>query len=574
MQNETIEETTESTAAIAPISAAAGPLRVLVDWLALLTCLVLLPMLGLFASDLWQRTDFRFFPIAILAFLFFALRKFRLVPVEHRWRSYWSLGILVASSLAGLVSALAVSPWLAGLAVTGMCIGWGLARLGDSRWHEIVGWTLPLWVLLALPVSDAADVSQLLESSTASSASVVLDALSIPQLAIGNLLQLRSTSLPASLVCRGLGSIYLLLLCTTLLSMLLRRSLWIGGLTVLSLPLWAWFSAVAHLVLAAYLLESDGPNLLFGARGLAVQAGFLVVTVLLIWAFQITLKNLFAPFQAYSAGQHGLHSFYSRVVSWPTQEESERPGKGKETAPTADTISNSRDRRIELIGISTLLVLAVATGILANYEVFGRSAGKRMEPLQITTEAMQSHFSLESLPANLQGMQRLEFNNFERKSTHFSRNFGAKWIYVVDQQRAEIVVELPMRGFYPLESDSLTVVSRFAEPRQSFEATIEGFGTVLLDDVIVLDDLTGRSYVGYATLTLNEFPPFRTAVTTGSRSLQSLVDCVKLQPTIIAVRLLVEGTDRTSEEERATYRQILLEVCETLRPSLEQLNPR
>ncbi|MCA9182561.1 MAG: archaeosortase/exosortase family protein, partial [Planctomycetales bacterium] len=245
----------------------AGRLRHSIDWLLGLSLLSSLPLASVFFCDLWFRSDYRFFPLLMIVPLVMPVWRGRKQPqagsgsrqsVKDIPRGPISLGLWFASGLSAICAPLLFSPWLAMLALTLSWCAWILVRMGQTPWPQLLKWTLPLLVLLLLPLSERSDPLPSFSSSVTYASSSLLDLLGIANAPAEQRLQLQNGSYDVAAACRGLGNPYLLFSAAILLCMSTRCSLSLGLLTVGSAPLWSWGGSVLLATASAWLVEKQG----------------------------------------------------------------------------------------------------------------------------------------------------------------------------------------------------------------------------------------------------------------------------------------------------------------------------
>lgn len=565
----TAEEETDQSAVPASSDSGTPLFRHIVDWILLATAVGMLPLVAIHCLDLWYRTDLKFFPFLFLFSLLLA-RGASLQTHDQKVRSRFSLGMVVAGACAAVGAVVVFSPWLALLGITLTCIGWMLQRLGGHQWYELVGWALPVAIVLLLPLSDAGDMTNTLETSVASSASVLLDMAGVPQLASQDILELETGPLSSSLVCRGLASPYLLLALTLVLSVLTKRNICVVVLTLFTVPLWAWLASSMHFFAGVYTLSIYEKSIFTAWRNFGAQGLVLVFSLLAIWSFQWGVQNLLAPFTAYSSNTStGVHKFFNWLVLWPAKDPL-RKRKSVEPAVLAARYGNVFNNKYASVCLWGVLIAVVGAGGYLGVRLLGNREYERVFPLAINDFGERIALEQSLLPDDLGGMKLVDFNPTRNSESRFSGQYRFTWTYLAGLQRVKLIVEYPRRGFVSVEDSYLNSISRLAEPRTSFASKLGDETPVLVDEVTLLDDLYGRSYLAYATYAANESAAYRTAITESRLSIKSLSDAVAFQPTVVNVSLHVEGTPRLSDDKRENNRGLLLKALELLKPAIER----
>lgn len=539
------------------------------DWLLVAAICSVVPWLCLLAIDLWSRTDLLFFPLCFLAAAVWIVFGTKLSNHQDHRRSRWTIGLWCAGVVGIVLAVVLFSPWFAVLGLTLVLIGWMLYRCGQEAWYRPLARTIPLFLVLVLPVSDASDAARTLERTTAASSGILLDLLGIPNLVEIDTLQLRSGELSTSRVCRGLGNPYLLLSAVVALALLVSRGALVGLLLTLSVPFWAWLGSTLYTVVGVYLLEEQSRNLFVGYRGMGVQLGVLVLLLLAVWLMALALRNFLAPFTNYSTTAGGFHKFYNWCVLWPKKDPL-RAGR-RSTKPEADpyAIDFLAHRFAAPVQYVVTIVLLGLTAASVNQWI-GPLGAARMEPLRFVSSEAEPLLVAEDMPKQFEDMQQISFESVERQSAFFTRKHGATWAYLNQLQRIEFQVELPYRGSFPVEQEYESEDSRFDRARERFSIELDELGSVELDEVTLLDPVNGRTYVAYATITLTACPPIRTSASEGNFSAALFARSCALQPTVITVRLVIVGSERTSDEESERRRQLLLRATELIVRSLRE----
>ncbi len=525
------------------------------DWLLVLAIVGLTPGVGVLLTDLCSRTDLLFAPVLPLISVLLVWRLSKLGEQTGKHRSIATLAVLFLGSLSAGAAVLASSAWLCTLALCLIALGWMLERLGKIRWPFLVCALIPAGLLLSFPLADATDWTCTLERWVASLSGSLLDLLSVPNLVVGDSIELRDGALSASLACRWIGSPYLLLTLTTLYMVMRQKSFMVGALTALSVPFWALLVGVVHLTAGIYLLIEYDVNILIGVRGYIAQAGFLIVACLSVLLTQRCVSTFLLPFVAFSGTGAELHKLFNRVVYWPNRD----PLRGRRSSETENAPSVSRGRNA-LVAVGILAIGLAASGVFEISQVASGMYRQRMAKVAVFANVSETDAQREMLPANLRGMRLIDFYQRRDLAKPFSDRLFT-WVYLRGLDRVEITLRPAHRGYIQLENEYLTSLSRIGEPSQASTIEMDEFGTLLLDEVVLLDDLYGRSYLSYAMIPNKEVQPFRTLSTGATLGRKQLQDSLAIQPSLSSVAVYVEGSPRLSEEERDELREVLLAAC-------------
>ncbi len=553
-----------------------GWLRDRSDWLLVLAGLCLLPWVLIYAADFWFRTDYRFFPVLIVAPLAITLwrgeRSGELMGA--RWQ--FSLGLWVLGGLLAVLAGWLISAWVGMAALTVVWMAWSLARFRGTPWPRVIGWGLPLVALLVLPLSDATDRLHSFAGSVTQASSHVLDLLSIPQMPQEDALELRSGRLDVSALCRGLGNPYLLFALSVLLCLLTRPSLLLSLVTVASVPLWAWGATTGLIVVASVLSENFQIYLLIGYRLWIAQLLTLVAALLSVWLFQRGLRVFVSPFIAFSEGVGAWHKLFNSVVLFPDRDPLRKRKPSEVSGKDSSRLPAWRLRPTS-ITLSLLAVLLLSGGALAAYRLAapgGAASAPRFlfEP-QLSSVEIEKRIAPTALPVDLQGMKLVDFDIQATPGTATLGSQTARWTYAFEKNTLQLSLALPFRGFYPRERLWISDGSEVVEPRQSIESSsgLDHPG-ILVDEMVIKDPLVGPSYLLYATWipdrtsagSPNE-PLARSAEITSEWTMANISAALRPQPNTASLSLFVAGFVPTNPDDRATYRRILMSAVERLR---------
>jgi exosortase len=231
-----------------------------------IVALSLIPILILFARELWARPHYQFFPFVVPAAALLAWRWCRgLEPLSPGSPTIsWGLAGLAWVTLAFSVACLspgmgAVAALLTLLAGAYGLGGWRLVRAGLPAWAM-------LW--LAVPPPRRLDVTAIvkLQNLVSRWSSQVLDALGVLHVMDGNVVKVAGRRLLVDQACSGIYSLLTLLIGTLFYILWVRTSPARSVFLVLSSIFWVIFGNVTRIVLIAVLSTRYGIDLATGWR--------------------------------------------------------------------------------------------------------------------------------------------------------------------------------------------------------------------------------------------------------------------------------------------------------------------
>ena len=234
--------------------------------------LVHIPLLLLFARDLWGREHYRFFPFLLPGA--FALAYARLaVPALFRRARRIAFLLFGLAWIVLAIAILLISPWLGAVAALLTVLAY-VYWLGGST---LVRCLFPAWCLLclAIPLPDALDAMLVawLRRATTVLASQVLELLSIFHFRDGNVIDVAGRPVFVEEACSGIHSLFSVLACTFFWAFLQPRPRWHRLALMVSVVPWVLAGNVARVVVVAAFGQSTGVD--FG-KGWCTSAGFAV----------------------------------------------------------------------------------------------------------------------------------------------------------------------------------------------------------------------------------------------------------------------------------------------------------
>lgn len=556
------------------------------DLLLLVACLGALPLVWLFTQDVWLRTNYHFLLGIAFIPIPFAIGRCRLLRHSSLGRTRWAMFFFALGAVSLACGAMLLSPWMGVLALIAMLSGWLLERCGSLPWYEAIGLTAPLWLLLLLPPSDSIDPLNQLLPLVSQSASNLLDLSGIPHVAYASHLDLKSGTMPVVSVLQGLESPYVLVCLALIFCLVVRPSLLICSILVLSTLLWSWFGATLHLYIGTMLLERADMQIFSPLRHTIVQLAVLIFQFLIVWMFYVGLKILFSPFEALSEGVGFNHRIFNWFVLWPeTDPLRRRRSESASASPRLESISPGsliQNQRVFLfITVAVGIVFAgggalVAQTLLSSLGWFGIA--------QQSQNAQQFVGSIteDSLPTRIAGWQRIAYETTIEARTSASKVRGNTWTYSNGAQTFSLTLVGAYRGAFPAELalrnsgykvKSMGKAFRFVRPSAE-EPPADSAGTDSnptgadawseYREFIANDPVYGEAYVAYASIAV---PPRADKPSVED----SIVESLRLQPTVLSLRLAALGAEGLREEDRLALQNVLQMAVQELQSKLPSM---
>lgn len=209
------------------------------DWFSLaLPLLALSPLLVVGARMLWNKQHMQFFPLAIVAVIWFIVTEgLRRRPSERRS----SLARIGAWSVICLtvVASVIHSSWLAHLTSVAALFFWMVGKFGHLSLTRMLGISGLGLITLPFPFNGDQELVRTLQRISSFACSRMMDSLGILHVRMGNVLELANKQLLVEEACSGVDSQYALMAVAGILLLFGRASVWVSILTIITVPIWA-----------------------------------------------------------------------------------------------------------------------------------------------------------------------------------------------------------------------------------------------------------------------------------------------------------------------------------------------
>ncbi len=446
------------------------------DWWLIFGVVAVLPLMVLQSQNLSERKHLQFFPVAWLCFGFLAYSRLALADSTSVWRvRLGNFSMFLATSIAAF-AVVRFSPWLAHVASVVLIFGWLLIRAGKNAWTEVVSWTAVLLITLPLPNNLDSLFIQRLQYISTNSASLLLDLISVPHVARGNVLEIRTGELFVDEACSGIDSFYSLAAIALVLVVWNRSSLAIALATLATIPLWAWLGNLIRIFLIAFLLDgyeinwSEGwPHTLLGLAVFSVSAISLLLT------YEVS-KCFLTQVPAGTMTKNLLHRSFNRVVLWPALSSSAKKPRKSEVVP------NPVKNELPIFFVTPICIgcCLVGLGSLLPLNGIGPWDTSRYTLPSWTTQQVETAFRENDLPESFMGLTRRTFSVIHRDTGSIYGEHSATWLFHDHTgQEVQISCDFPFPGFHGLEQCYTAAGQDVSQPiRATASDTIAGSATI------------------------------------------------------------------------------------------------
>jgi hypothetical protein len=530
--------------------------------LGIVPLLALSPMLAQEFRALWERPHLRMFalPIVTVVILLFwsgALGKAS-VPAG-RQRRVASLLIFVLNSLLMFANMWMLSPWIAHAGLILYFIAWGLMRWVSIGWPRIVGWASLLVTGMRFPSNLDTFATAWFEGISATLCEPILDALAVPGLRLADVISLRESTISVSDSSWGFFSINAFLFMATLLVILEGRSLAVGVLSLLTLPLWiVTYNLLLLLSIVLFQLHAN----------LDVSRGkeYAIVTIVLFsiimashWLVLRFLAKACYPVPAADSDFEPEFQLLNALICWPQTDpyylESELPPP---TAPTPNQVAEAlipwhkveiSMRRLTLVAVVLLAVAGVASVSPAL------SALNSRVPLpEVTAEDLTQVAQSDLLPEVVRDLRRIGYSSQLQRNGDIQRGVCG-WRFEWQGQVISLEVIFPFEQTPDLTRQYLSAGWRVLSlDSQRIQSGTEAVSTEpMFNELKLENDLGGKAYL-WATFA----DMYRSNATSS----------VNRAP-LYQIQMFCESGDALSRAQILSMRQVFQELAAKLRPAIE-----
>lgn len=422
------------------------------------------PLLLYQVAELTTRDHMQFFPIALGIFVLLVLWQLRGAVLSGSKRRMWvAVSLLILSAMVYGYGVWAFSPWFAHLALLLVFTAWALGRFGNKHWGGVAGLTCLLASTLPLPWGWDQGFSNWLQTSAAWCSSKALDALGIPCLQNGGLVETRDMQLVADEVCGGLASVYAFAAFSIVISILQHTSFLVGLKTLVLVPLWTLFGNFLRLFGIVVVKEYWERDLSNGMDFRILEISTAVLILLLIWSTSRFLRRLFDPIPVSDAEFGPVFSGLNKLFCWPQpdpfeelepQDEYERQRFRKRREELLANRQRNTDFRWSKNAAATwsvrattailLVCAALPIGSLAKQGINQLNFGRP----QISPSQAEGLGNKDSLPAELEGgWKQRGFQFLQRNPRSRQGEFSLLWRYGLEERVFDVSIDLPFVGW-------------------------------------------------------------------------------------------------------------------------------
>lgn len=545
-----------------------------VDWYLVVGLLGLAPLALTEARALWSMKHYQFFPLAWIAFAAIVYLRGHLATPTNKTRLAIGWLTTVGTITFAALAVLLLYPKVAQIASIGVIFSWMLLRLGGNRWFEVFAWTTLLVITVRLPVVFDQTLIHWLQSVSSQSASHLLDLTGIPHLATGNVIEIRPGKLFVEEACSGVDSFYALCAVALMLAVWQQRGFLVSILTILSVPLWAWFGNLIRLYLLAYLYNNWDINLTEGWTHTVLGLAIFGIAFGGMLSMQEAFTRLLAPLPGGDTTSDWAPRLYNWLVAWPGSMDGpvkSEPSAVAATGGAIPTIGTSENRPSLLswvvpgIGILVFLV----GGIITAGPALGFGSKRIAVPRIFDRGTVDLVFAADQLPENLGGMKRKGFEISHREQNSMFGAHSATWVFQDQSREVVLSLDFLFTVFHPLEVCYISTGSTVLGDIIQHETVSDG-KTQFTSEVNLRDLFGEQSFLLYTEFNQDGESAERIEVFSITTFFNKGIFEKSIGP-LYQLQLLASDGSQLTDQDKARYRDILHEARQMLLPRIQQL---
>lgn len=399
-----------------------------------LFCLVLplvavSPLLCLQATILWSKQHLQFFPLAIIAAVWFLRTEGTPFLSVSKGRANISILLCIAGIAFCGGAILLYSSWLAHVSSIVLVFAWCLGKFANLTVLRILG--ICGLIAVALPPPNNGDqlVVRALQSLSTNVSSLLMDVTRILHVQSGNVIDIQSKSLFVEEACSGVDSQYALMAVAGTLLLVGRAGLFVSLITIVTVPLWAILGNLLRIYSIVIGIEYIGIDLSSGTLHTVLG---LATFSLAAWAHWSSVQFL---------------NWLALVLS-TTPSENPQSDLSKSIVHSDPIGMETVSARIPKWTLVFPCVLLLATPLLIVTALFTQLYSLSLPKLAEDTASLLP--SKNDLPRTQIGGQMIDFSIQERGRDDLNGQHSRIWSFSNEDGRQTLSLDLPFRSWHEL----------------------------------------------------------------------------------------------------------------------------
>lgn len=532
-------------------------------WLLLglvLPLLSMIPFLYVQGKRLFDQQSFLFFPLSTVFGIWLLYRTCDYRPAGRRRDVF---AVLMACFGMGLIvlGIFFVSPWIVQAASVVVIFAWSLGAFGGSNWTRVVAICSLFAVSVPLPGGRDVQINLWLQSISSWACNGFLDAIGVPNIIDGNILQIEDRKILVSEVCSGVDSVFALMAIGLAVVVFRRCSLLLCLVTLSSVPFCFVLGNMVRLLAIAIGFEYFDIDISTGFGHIVTSVVVFVGSVACMLLLHVSLEAILEPVSK-KMDSNNLTLLYQRATTWPQDDEALWPN---DTHSIEDKNEVPRPRAI-IWSLGLSCIASLVFGAISAYAVF--SVGDSVAVRGIGKEQAAALPSQDAFPDQFGRLRKISFSPTTQSATNGLGKYSHLWRF--DDKGSSVLVSLdfPFQGWRALWTVYKSFGWEIIETKP-VEIPAELGASYTVEEFKMQNQNGLFGSVWYAFFDENGVPTTRADESVGSSRI-NIFNKLQKTPgaelvTCFQVQMFFESGRDLSELEFESNRQLFFEVFERIR---------
>lgn len=520
------------------------------------------PFLVLQGRRLVEQQSLLFFPFSIALGVWLLVRTcdYRPARLSRARMAVFLVWCGIGFSVLGVYL---YSPWIVQFAAVVVASAWSLAAFGGAKWTRIVAICSLFAISIPLPSGQDMQLNFRLQAISVSACSGFLDAIGVPHIVEGNVLQIADTKILGPEVCGGADSIYAFMAIGLGFIVLRRCSLLAGLFTLASIPVFFVIGNFVRLLVIAIAIEKLDSNFTTGLGFIAaaLTASVFSTVALLLW--YVSIVAILEPISE-DREQNKLTRFYQWLTAWPHTSKNILYAE-QVRAQSSDPWEKAATWKPGFVTMVIPSLVCLMVGTISAYVVF--FTANDFVFTGINDEKASGFPSREAFPDQFGSLRKISFTPTTQTSTDPRGKYSHAWKFDDHGNQVFVSLVFPFPRWHPLWTGyqaagwKIIEIKSVAIPNETEKWTVEEFK---------MQNQYGLfGYVWYAFFDENGTPverPIEVNSSTRVNIFARLQNKHRLElPTSYRVQVLFESGRELTEPEIARNRKRFFEIFESIR---------
>ncbi len=551
--------------AVGPSSSEKNRLRIWFFFGLFVPLLGMSPLLVLQMQSLIVQQRFLFFPIPIIVgvLLFFRTGGYR---IASGVRAKIAVGLALLGIGIAVLGTFWFSPWIVQFASVVVIFAWALGAFAGTAWTRIFSLCCLFAVAIPPPSGVDALINTRLQTVAGWGCNGFLDAIWVPNIVEGNVLQIADKKVKLSEISGGPDSFAALLAIGMALVVLRRSTLLVALATVASIPVFYVLGSLIRLVAIAIGFENFEVDLSMGTGFINCAIMVSLGTIAAVILTHISIAAILEPIST-SKGANNLTALYRLMTSWPNTKEWS-PQLLPESAEKPGGAPIGRNG-IVLVAVPSLICILIggAAGYVAISSARTKVSGVRFSEERASILPSQSAF-----PSQFGSMRMTGFTPTVHSATNPLGRYSNLWKFEDKGSQVFVTLDFPLQSWRPVWTGYQSSGWKILGVKPVEVPAEAGIGNLHVEEVAMQNPYGLYGFIWYAFFDDQGVPTIEDKELGGGRL--NIIQRLQKNPSAaskayLQVQLFLESGRELTERETQANRKLFFEIYERLRQQSE-----